>query len=226
MKKLAITLIIVLVSILTNVPVYASNISVTINGEGYEFNPAPIIQDGSALVPMRQLFEAMGAKVYWNNEQRTVTGIKGDRVIQITIGSDRAYLNGEARPLTAAAMIIGETTYIPLRFVGEALDGTVDYDEKTSAITITYRETGSDGLSTVEIAKNQKAVGSILGYNKIGEELSQGSGFVIDPSGLIVTNYHVISGIDSAVFSLGENNYEIQSIKYFDRDKDIAILQA
>lgn len=223
--KRAIIFIIMVSVLLAVVPAYAAGVSIYINGENHKFNPAPIIENGTTLVPMRPFFEAMGAKVYWNDETRTVTGIKGDRVVQLTIGSSNGYVNGQAVPLSEAARIIDGYTFVPLRFIGESFDGNVNYNNDTQTITVNYREKSSEDLSTVEIARNQRAVGSIIGYNRNGEEISEGSGFLIDSSGSVVTNYHVIKGIDTAEFVLGEDRYKAGVVRYYDTKRDIAVLK-
>jgi hypothetical protein len=92
-----------------------------VNLEGV--NPA-----GRFLVPMRSIFESLGATVHWEASTRTVTGTKGDTVVDLTIDNANAYINGELFILDAPAIIVNSSTYVPARFVGEALGATVGWD--------------------------------------------------------------------------------------------------
>jgi serine protease Do len=51
-----------------------------------------------------------------------------------------------------------------------------------------------------------------------------GSGFIISPDGLVVTNYHVIEGATSVKVHLGDRDYPAQ-IKGTDKSTDIALLK-
>ena len=115
----------------------ASELSVYINDQPQHFTPAPIIQSGTTLVPMRAFFEALGAEVGWDNATRTATGNRGDITVTLTIGSQTAYINGQPKTLTVPAQLINSSTFIPLRFVGEALGDEVEYIHETRTIKIT-----------------------------------------------------------------------------------------
>lgn len=112
------------------------NISIKINGENKVFSPGPVIKDGTTLVPMRSFFEALGCEVSWNNSTQTATGTRGDKIVQLTIGKKEALVNSQVQVLSVEAQLIEGSTYIPLRFVGEALGDTVIWDAKTRSIEI------------------------------------------------------------------------------------------
>jgi len=88
---------------------------------------SPQIINGRTMVPMRVIFEALGAQVIWNGNTRTVTGIKSDTIIVLIIGNEVATINGQSQTLDQAAVVIDGSTLVPLRFVGEALDAEVQW---------------------------------------------------------------------------------------------------
>ncbi len=88
------------------------------------------------LVPMRAIFEALGADVSWNDAEKTVTAKKDEIVIVLKIGSEKFFKNLENVPLDTPAVIQNDRTYIPLRAVSEALENTVDWNGETKTITI------------------------------------------------------------------------------------------
>lgn len=140
-KRIALVAVfILLLSLLTTAPISAANgISVYINGSEYHFSPSPVIKSGNTLVPMRPLFEALGAEVGWNNTSKTVTGKRGNITVSLSIGRTTASVNGQKRTLAVPAQLINGSTYIPLRFVGEAIGDSVVYDPASKAIKIISR---------------------------------------------------------------------------------------
>lgn len=121
-------------------------IRVLVNGQEVLFpEVAPFIhpESGSALVPMRRLFNALGIpdeKIKWDGVARTVTAQKGETTIILTIDSHVAQVitpTGTRRiELKQPAIIQENRTLIPLRFVAESLGMEVDWDPTTHLITI------------------------------------------------------------------------------------------
>ena len=78
------------------------------------------------LVQVRQ-FEDLGVVCDWDPETRTATFTYEENVVQVTIGSSIAVVNGEQVELDVAAEIIGDRTFVPTRFVGESLGLSVHW---------------------------------------------------------------------------------------------------
>jgi predicted amidohydrolase YtcJ len=112
-------------------------IKVYLDGEELEFEVPPQIYNGRTLVPLRAVFEAMGAEIDWDRETQTATATKGDTVVVLTIGDPNPTINGEVVELDQAAIIVGGRTLAPLRFVAEAFGGDVDWITETQTATIT-----------------------------------------------------------------------------------------
>ena len=110
---------------------------VILDGHELTFEVPPIIENDRTLVPLRAIFEAMGASVSWDNNTRTATSIKGNTTVVLPVGSIRPTVNGQVWPLEVPAIIKNNRTLAPLRFVGEAFGGKVDWDNSTRIITIT-----------------------------------------------------------------------------------------
>lgn len=81
----------------------------------------PAIVEGRTLVPVRAIFEAIGATVEWDNTTRTATGAKSGTIVSIQIDNTTAYVNGEARTLDVPAQLINNRTMVPARFISEAM---------------------------------------------------------------------------------------------------------
>ena len=82
---------------------------------------APYIANDRTYVPFRALGEALGAEVVWDNDARTVTYTLGKTEVVMTIGEKTYTVNGEEKTMDVAPEITGDRTYVPVRFVGEAL---------------------------------------------------------------------------------------------------------
>ena len=82
---------------------------------------APYVAKDRTFVPFRALGEAIGADVVWDNDARTVTYTLGKTEVVMTIGETTYTVNGEEKTMDVAPEITGERTYVPVRFVGEAL---------------------------------------------------------------------------------------------------------
>lgn len=118
----------------------SSDAAVTLmfNGEKVEFEPGARIINDSTVVPMRVLFEAMGAEVNWNEEDRIVNALRDDISITLAIGSSIMWKNGVEVALNAPAVIIDDYTFVPVRAVSEAFGANVNWDEETRVVSVTF----------------------------------------------------------------------------------------
>ena len=129
-------LIVVLTSIMV-IPCSAKNvINVSYNGEKMQLEQQPQKIEGTVLLPLRSLSKSLGYKVNWNSETKQIDIIEGGTSIRLVIDSDKAEVNGKAVKLNFPAQVIEGMTYVPLRFVGEALNLDVVWDGKTQTVNL------------------------------------------------------------------------------------------
>ncbi len=94
----------------------------------------PVIVKERTLIPARALFEAMGGKVTWQNDTQTVHVTYDNTEVVLTIGSNKALVNGITKELEVPALIMDPdgdyygSTMIPVRFTAEALGCGVGWD--------------------------------------------------------------------------------------------------
>lgn len=112
-------------------------ITVYLNGTELYFDSEPTISNQRTMVPMRKIFESLGASVDWDNSTRTATASITDKKLNVTIGSDVAYVNGSKIQLEVAPFIQGGITLVPLRFVSENLGADVKWDGDLRRVIIT-----------------------------------------------------------------------------------------
>lgn len=112
----------------------------TVNGEERsidEQGTSPIAVDGRTLLPVRAVIEAVGGTVSWDQDTQSVfIGCDGT-LISLQLGSASAFVNEELHTLDVAPVAIDGRTMLPIRFIAESLDFSVDWDGETQTVTIT-----------------------------------------------------------------------------------------
>jgi len=111
-------------------------ISVLLDGAPLAFDVPPQMINGRTMVPLRAIFEALGAEIKWVAGTQTVTATKDDTVIVLTIGSTSPTVNGKVVTIDQPGVVVDGRTLVPLRFVVEALGVKVDWDGATSTVKI------------------------------------------------------------------------------------------
>lgn len=111
-------------------------IRVNINGQYISFDVSPTIVSGRTIVPVRGVFEALGAEVQWFKESRTVLVVKGSMMVLLKIDSRNAYVNEKVVELDVPARIIDGRTFVPLRFISENIGAKVLWDGGTRTVII------------------------------------------------------------------------------------------
>lgn len=114
-------------------------ITVLIDGKKVEFDQKPVIVDNRTLVPLRAIFEELGAAVIWEADTRTALSIKGDTAVSVTEGKNTLIKNGEVIELDVAPRIIGSRTLVPVRAVAESFDCKVEWEAETKTVIITTK---------------------------------------------------------------------------------------
>ena len=115
-----------------------NGISVVLNGNRVNFDgQSPIMKNDTTCVPLRRIFEALGATVDWDETTQTVTAVKDDTVITLQVGNKTAEKNGEKFWLTAEPELVGGSTMVPVRFIAESFDMNVAWDEARQQVNIT-----------------------------------------------------------------------------------------
>lgn len=121
--------------ITTQLPQYESP-AVILDGSPLSFDVPPRINSGRTMVPLRKIFESLGATVEWNGDLQKVTATKNGTTISLKIWKTNAYINGRLVALDVPPMLVYGRTLVPLRFVSESLGCAVDWNEDTQTVTI------------------------------------------------------------------------------------------
>lgn len=117
-----------------------SSITVNVNNQKVIFDQEPYIENERTMVPMRAIFEALGAEVTWDEATKSVASVKDDTVVVLQIGQNKIFVNGTAKEMDTVAVITGDRTMVPLRAVSEAFHCVVDWNGDTRTVDITTND--------------------------------------------------------------------------------------
>ena len=139
-SMLGLVVVAMMASLFVGIPLAQANtpIRVLINGAALTMDVAPVIQSGRTLVPMRAIFEAMGAQVHWDDATSTIRAYRRESAIVLQLGNRKAWVNGPAVQLDVAPVAISGRTLVPLRFVAEALGAEVGWEDATRTVTVKH----------------------------------------------------------------------------------------
>jgi copper amine oxidase-like protein len=139
MKRSAVAVILALAlgALPVTVPaVYAQSVRVFVDGDPVAFDQPPIITAGRVFVPLRGVFERLGAFVEWDQRTSTVMARQDTTQVILRIGQAQAMVNGQPVTLDAPPMVVGGRTLVPLRFLGETLGARVSWDPSNYTVSI------------------------------------------------------------------------------------------
>ena len=113
-----------------------NNIIVRLQDKILGFETPPVVEDDYTLVPMRFLFEQMGAEVEWNQQTKTATLHRQGDAVTFTVDNKTATVNGAPKTMAVPARLVNDKTMVPLRFLSEELGMTVEWDNETRTAII------------------------------------------------------------------------------------------
>ncbi len=207
MKKIISALLVVIMLLCVNVS--AENpITVEVDFGTVAFDTSPVNVDGRILVPVRAIFESMGATVRWNAETKTVTSKLDSTTVVMQIDNHTMRINGEPKTLDVAPMIIDDRTLVPARAAAEAFGGRVQWIGQEQKVLISTKNFEKK-LETVEshssvrklkLGETEAVSAFNLSYFPEYETLTgapDGTDFEIISSG---DNYCAILGVRSDIY--------------------------
>lgn len=167
-KKVLCLLLAMLLSLSAVTTVMASgNIKVILDGKEIKFDVPPQIIKNRTMVPLRAIFEALGASVDWDEHTRTVVSVKGDIRVSLTVKYTRIDINGENINLDCAPLIVDGRTLVPVRAVSEAFKTKVDWIESERTVLITTKDYESTKPKENNTNNNQSSDVSVYEDSKV-----------------------------------------------------------
>lgn len=161
------------------------------NGQQLNFDVPPTVENNRTLVPMRAIFEAMGATVTWDQNKQSATAVKGNKTVVLPLNSTTPTINGVATKIDVPAKVVNQRILAPLRFVGETFGGTVGWNQAAYTITIQLKEE-----PTPPPIETPKVSEIIVDSDKVNLRNGPGTGYETVGQAAAGESYKVISSRD------------------------------
>ena len=187
-------------------------VTVNLDGQPLATSTAPVQMNGRTLVPLRDIFEALGAQVNWNAAAQTISATRGTTQIGLAINNRTASVNGAPVTLDQAATLIDGRTFVPLRFVAEATGAQVDWNGAMQTVSIRTPQTTNPtipvgGTNTLPNYGNNGGGSQVANYRQISI-----------PAGVVIP-VTLDQALDSATTRVGQTfTASIKSVRLGDSE--------
>jgi Copper amine oxidase N-terminal domain len=180
---LAIAAVLAMTATISSIGAADQTVSVSVNGTPVTFDQPPIERNGRVFVPLRGVFEQLGATVTYDNGN--IVAIGNGRTIDLNVGSTTAVVNGTQQQLDVAPFLIGARTLVPLRFVSQALGAYVEWDQSTNSVAITSGQGAPAQVSQIVLNNERPASNAVVPARRpaVSAQFSQ----AVDPNSVKVT---------------------------------------
>ncbi|MFC5469687.1 stalk domain-containing protein [Cohnella suwonensis] len=107
-----------------------------VDGKKVTLPGAPFNRAGTNYVPLQYIAAKLGAIYQWDNAAKKITALRGDRMLELWVGSSKMILNGKRLAATGTPILLKNNVYVPVRVITEQLGMKVEWDPKKKTITI------------------------------------------------------------------------------------------
>lgn len=151
MKKVLFILLMAMGIAFTSLAVYASDeIRVAFDCRYMDFDVQPQMIQDRVMVPLRGIFEKLGATVDWNENDQTINVSKNDTHVSLQMDQTKATINGNSYDLDVPPTLVDGRTLVPIRFVSEGLGAIVSWNE-SSKIAFIYSDEYLKDMNMVKL---------------------------------------------------------------------------
>jgi len=190
------------------VNVNADGINIVIDDANQVYDQMPVIVSDRTLVPLRGIFESLGATVTWYEELRMIVGAKDDTTIVLWVNDTKAVVNDKEVTLDVPAQIVSDRTMVPVRFISEAIGSKVDWIDDTKTVVITSKErlevlAKEEEKKLAEEQKQQSIKDAIAQSKPIEDPNLPKSGFIVVDSDEFI-NDSSCTNSETVKFTRGE----------------------
>jgi hypothetical protein len=97
-----------------------------------------LVRGNTILIPLRSMFEQMGATVSYDPASKTVDVSKPGSDVKVTVGKPEVIINGESRPLDVPPEIYKGTVVVPVRVISEGMGAYVQWVPERKLVVVRY----------------------------------------------------------------------------------------
>jgi hypothetical protein len=160
----------------------AQAVRIFVNGSEMHFDQPPIERSNRVFVPLRGIFENLGATVVYDNG--VINATRGSTSVHLVIGSHNAIVNGNPVTVDVAPFVIAGRTLVPLRFIAQSLGAGVDYNYSTHVVTISGGG-GGNVSAGVQLTNLSPGNGAAVASNR--PSVSGSFSAAVDPNSVHIT---------------------------------------
>jgi hypothetical protein len=187
-----------------------SAVNVVVNGAAVSFDQPPIERAGRVFVPLRGVFERLGASVVFANNDINAQG--NGRSVHLHIGSTAATVNGQTLYMDVAPFLVGARTLVPLRFVAQALGAAVNWNANNNTVYI-----NGNGANVPNYTAPGQGNGAANILNRLSPAANSqvGGSFTLSGHTRPGSTVHIVAQSTSAalggIFQVPRGNYAIDT---------------
>lgn len=164
-SKILLLLIILSFSITNGTLASTEVLNVLVDGEKVEFDVSPVKINNRVLVPLRGVFEKLGAKVDWNKNIQEVVIKDENNEIEMLIDNNKVMVNGQVKDIDVAVKLVNSRAFAPIRFITESLGHEVKWDEKTNTVHINKKISLNNYSNNILKVGSKENLLALLEYN-------------------------------------------------------------
>lgn len=190
----------------------------------------PFLRDNRTFVPVRYLAMALGipeSGITWDEETRTVTLATGRVTLKMVIGEKVMFVDGKPLVMDVAPLIQDGRTYLPARYVAEALGYEVGWNAATQTVVVSAagEPEGAERELTELAARLQDQIVMVRVFDGAGTQVAFGSGVAVGRD-LVLTNLHVVrGGVRATVVAGPDREWPVEGLAGWDEANDLALLK-
>lgn len=158
-NKLKVILLTLLLFIIGHNTVNAAEIGLYLDGKALNTDVSPVIVQNRSFVPVRSIFEKMGAEVTWISSRKQVIIRSSSARVVLNIDSTTAYVDDDEIKLDVAPFIKEGRTMVPVRFISESLNYNVKWENNSVYITSKKAQntTNTPKINKINIAEKSNS---------------------------------------------------------------------
>lgn len=207
--RLALLTLILIVSLTSFTYAQNDDITVYVDNTKVEFDVQPQLIGGRTMVPLRAIFEALGATVEWDESTETVTAYNEAYIVKATINKNIITVNGQEKTIDVAPMLVNSRTLVPARFIAEAFNCQVDWNGVTKRVDIKTPEIDYEKLEQGTTNNNQ---GNATSNTKTDSDIVLFNEYSFKPTRSVkIQCTNIISGDKANSIINQENRYNKQA---------------
>ncbi|MEI9476997.1 MAG: copper amine oxidase N-terminal domain-containing protein [Deltaproteobacteria bacterium] len=113
---------------------------INLDGVLMEIDVVAFIADNRTMVPLRVVTASFGARVKWFSVEQKVMIFFIGKTIVLWVGEMSALVNGQQKYFDAPPLIVGDRTFVSIRFISQNIGGTVGWNQVERKVTIPLEE--------------------------------------------------------------------------------------